>query len=111
MSNRKSTGGYEDRLLGWDGRPGLIESGGLSDGDISFILKSGDRRLINALEEKYRREKRNAAHVERMYGKGFTNVDNDGNLYKDTDISNPVVDPTSSKKDVKKMQTILKENL
>lgn len=108
---RRSTGGYEDQLLGFEGRPGLIESGRLSDADISFILKSGDRTLINALESKYRREKKNADHVERMYGSGFTNMDNDGNLYKDSDISSPVINPENSMQDVQRMQNILPQNL
>lgn len=106
-----ATPSYEDRLLGHNGQTGLIERGAVSDKDISFILQSGDRSLNRALESKYQREKRNVAHVQRMYGNAFTNKDNDGNLYKDSDISSPILDPTSSKEDVERMENILKENL
>ena len=102
---------YEDKLLGYNGKPGMISKGSLTDKDINFIMDSGDKRLINALERKYEREKKNSEHVQRVHGSAFTNKDNDGNLYKDTDISKPVIDPESTKKDVKRMEKILKENL
>lgn len=102
---------YEDQLLGNNGKPGAIERGALTDKDIYFIQNSGDRRLKNALEQKYNREKSNSEHVQRMYGSAFTNKDNDGNLYKDTDVSSPLTKPTVNQKNVQKMQQILKENL
>ena len=89
----------------------MIAKGSLTDKDINFILDSGDSKLISALERKYEREKKNVEHIQRVHGSVFTNKDNEGRLYKDTDISHPIVDPGSDQKDVNRMKEILKENL
>lgn len=73
----------EQELMGINGKPGYIERGKLTDGDIDFILNSGDKKLIRKLDEKYKREKVNSEHVKRIYGNAFDNKDNKGNLYKE----------------------------
>lgn len=94
---------YEDKLLGINGKEGMIERGALTDNDINFILDSKDSKLINKLERKYEKEKVNADHVQRMYGKEWTNKDNDGNLFKDTTLYDPSTE-RSSKKTIKKYE-------
>ncbi len=112
-SSTKSLQGptYEDRLLGYDGKTGAIEKGALIDKDIDFILNSNDPTLKGALDKKYRKEKGRAKHAKELYGNAVDNLDNAGNPYKDTDLSSPITAPTSGKRDVKRMQNILKENL
>ncbi len=111
-SNRSSaqpkSRSYEDRLRG---SGGMIDRGALTDKDINFIVDSGDRGLKNELERKYQRELANSKHIQSIHGNQFDNKDNDGNLYKDRDLSDPIINPTTSKKDVRLMKNILKENL
>jgi len=103
--------GYEESLLGTDKQVGKIEKGDLTDYDISFILDKGDRKLKQKFDAKYRREKKNAEHVQRLHGNDWTNKDNNGNLFKiiDTPIDpeKPQYDPIQADK----MKTVLKENL
>lgn len=80
---------YEDRLLGINGEAGMIEKGSLTDKDINYILDSNDPKLLKCLDKKYQKEKKNSEHVQRMYGKDWTNKDNDGNLFKDTTLYDP----------------------
>jgi len=98
---------YEDRLLGFNGQPGMIERGSLTDKDINFILDSGDSKLLSALERKYEKEKKNSEHVKRIYGDAFDNKDNDGNLFKDKSLDIDMSKTMDTPEDVKKMKTIL----
>lgn len=91
---------YEDKLMGINGQMGMIERGSLTDKDINFILDSGDSKLINKLEKKYEKEKKNADHVQSVYGKEWTNKDNDGNLFKDTIVYDPATE-RSTKESIK----------
>lgn len=98
---------YEDKLMGINGKEGMIERGALTDKDINFILDSKDSKLIQKLEKKYEKEKVNADHVHRMYGKDWTNKDNQGNLFKDTTLYDPGTE-RSTKKSIKNYNNIMK---
>lgn len=103
------TPSYEERLLGYGGKEGMISKGTLTDKDINFVLKSGDSKLKKALDEKYRREKKNSEHIKRVHGSAFVNKDNNGNLYVDKDLGVDVANTIDTPEDVKKMQEILKK--
>lgn len=99
---------YEQSLLGENGK---IARGAVTDYDIDFILDKGDAKLKEAFNRKYEKEKKNAEHVQRVYGKEWTNKDNEGNLYKIMDTPVDLEKPKYDAKQAEKIKPILKENL